>query len=133
MAFKIRNEPRRPVRNKIRKTCNVWDGDSISDILTRLDAPDALVEDVFFKLDSWGSEAYILVDESDSDYDNRLKIYGKAIAAYEEWYAENKDTIGDERARKKLLADKKKATRKVNEKLKLETEIGKLQKKLSKI
>ena len=106
--FRLRTEPKKPVRKENMKYINyLCDGESLGPLNIWLEKYGATLENVIIEKE-WGYYdevdiyAYICVDELKEDFQRRVAVYQKSKDKYDKWCKINKNAIKKELELRKI-------------------------------
>jgi hypothetical protein len=137
--IKIRSKPRKPRRRNVSDMVEVYDGQSLQEVINFLKAdPSQITFDINYG-DPYdccgyggGGSVYAKFSrpQTDEEYEEDMKRFRERKRKYDAWYSENKELIEREIQRRKDEAVARKERVMKKERERLEKELAKLQKKL---
>ena len=137
--MRIKSKPKKPVRKKnIREYYEIYDGNTLSDIILKIDSNIDL-SDVRFSVsyDRWDEEAdvaiHLIRDETDEEFEKRMQSYNKRLASYNEWYDKNKDQIEEELAKRAELKKQKETHKAEQQQKQAEKKIKEAEKEIKRL
>lgn len=136
VLIKIRSKPTKPQHQKsVRFSEYISDGDSLEHIVNMI-GKDNLSTAYIIDHGGWNdTDLYVEWTESEtvSQFNERMKVYEQKLAEWQKWYDENEELILKEKARRKEVADAKKAKELAAEEKRYKKRIKEIEKEKAKL
>lgn len=132
--FRIRSKPKKPKRQILRESTDLYDGMSVQDILDQIvGPPSAAILEIAYWYDDCSVSVNYRYEELDEQYQARLDIYESKLETYNQWYDENCEAIEEELRLREIEEKEAIEKRKEKELARARKDLANLQKKIERM